>query len=64
MDNLPQQENGSDCGVFLCAYAEAISRNAAMCFEQVVYSGSTNLQSDMVYWRIRISHAIQSGQLI
>ena len=32
---IPQQMNGSDCGVFTCKYAEYISRGAEITFTQV-----------------------------
>lgn len=32
---IPQQENGSDCGVFTCRFAEYISRRASFRFRQV-----------------------------
>ena len=32
---IPQQENGSDCGVFTCRFAEYISRKAPFRFKQV-----------------------------
>ncbi|NXV83452.1 SENP2 protease, partial [Atlantisia rogersi] len=31
---IPQQENGSDCGVFICKYADCISRDEPMTFTQ------------------------------
>lgn len=34
-DRIPQQENGSDCGVFTCRFAEYISRRASFRFRQV-----------------------------
>jgi len=33
-DIIPQQMNGSDCGVFACTFAEFISRDADLAFEQ------------------------------
>lgn len=32
---IPQQLNGSDCGVFICKYADYISRDKPMTFTQV-----------------------------
>jgi sentrin-specific protease 1 len=32
---IPQQDNGSDCGVFTCKFAEYISRRATFTFSQV-----------------------------
>lgn len=37
---IPQQENGSDCGVFSCKFAECISRRSPFNFSQVIYSSS------------------------
>ncbi|KAA0188197.1 Sentrin-specific protease 1, partial [Fasciolopsis buskii] len=34
-DSVPQQMNGSDCGVFMCTYGEFLSRNAKFTFSQV-----------------------------
>ncbi|NWU66979.1 SENP2 protease, partial [Pterocles burchelli] len=31
---IPQQENGSDCGVFICKYADYISRDKPLTFTQ------------------------------
>ncbi|CAH8621692.1 unnamed protein product [Schistosoma margrebowiei] len=39
-DTVPQQYNGSDCGVFLCTFGEFISRDASFTFCQVIYSFS------------------------
>lgn len=33
-ENIPQQTNGVDCGVFACQYAERITRGAVMDFQQ------------------------------
>ncbi|KAA3679588.1 sentrin-specific protease 1 [Paragonimus westermani] len=33
-DTVPQQMNGSDCGVFLCTFGEFLSRNAQFTFSQ------------------------------
>ena len=32
---IPQQENGSDCGVFTCRFGESISRRSPFNFNQV-----------------------------
>ena len=32
--NIPQQMNGSDCGVFSCMFAEHIARNSPITFTQ------------------------------
>lgn len=42
--NIPQQLNGSDCGMFACKYAEYISRDAPITFTQ----------HDMPYFRRRM----------
>jgi sentrin-specific protease 1 len=34
--NLPQQDNGIDCGVFACKYADLISRNLPLVFDMDV----------------------------
>lgn len=33
--DIPQQMNGSDCGMFACKYAEYITREAPITFTQV-----------------------------
>lgn len=33
-EQIPEQYNGSDCGVFALEFAERLSRNAAMDFQQ------------------------------
>lgn len=33
--NIPKQQNYYDCGVFVCKYAEYISRRASLTFTQV-----------------------------
>ena len=35
LQDIPQQMNGSDCGVFSCKYAEYLSRDAPFTFSQV-----------------------------
>jgi len=32
--DIPHQQNGYDCGVFMCAYAECVSRDDAFFFSQ------------------------------
>lgn len=52
--NIPCQQNGYDCGVFACVFAEHRSRNADFIFSQ----------KDMNYFRDKISYEILSGNLI
>ncbi|KAH8856501.1 Sentrin-specific protease 1 [Schistosoma japonicum] len=43
-DTVPQQYNGSDCGVFLCTFSEFLSRGASFTFSQSnTELGSTSL---------------------
>ena len=51
--DIPCQHNGVDCGVFLCAYAERISRNVGFNFKQ----------SDMALFRWKIVWEICNGSL-
>ena len=51
--DIPSQHNGVDCGVFLCAYAERISRRAGFNFSQ----------SDMALFRWKITWEICNGSL-
>ena len=51
---IPCQQNGYDCGVFACTFAEYRSRNAEFTFSQ----------KDMVYFRNKISYEIVKGYLI
>ncbi|KAH6922318.1 hypothetical protein HPB50_013100 [Hyalomma asiaticum] len=46
--DVPQQQNGSDCGMFTCQYAECISRDAPISFGQ----------QDMAYFRKRVVYEI------
>ena len=43
--DVPQQHNGSDCGVFTCKFADFESRNRELSFDQ----------SHMTYFRMRIA---------
>ncbi|CAH1390774.1 unnamed protein product [Nezara viridula] len=52
--NIPQQMNGSDCGIFACTYAEYCSRRAPFDFDQ----------SKMQYFRRKMIYEIISGQLL
>jgi len=51
---IPQQMNGSDCGMFTCKFAEYISRRAKITFSQ----------KDMPYFRRRMIYEIVSNKLI
>jgi hypothetical protein len=52
--SLPQQTNGHDCGVFVCLFAERISRSAMFDF----------VEEDCYYFRLRIASEIQQGRLV
>lgn len=52
--SVPQQSNGSDCGVFLCTYAEFLSRDAEFTFSQ----------EDMPNIRKRMMYEILTRQLL
>lgn len=52
--NIPCQQNGYDCGVFTCIFAEYRSRNADFTFSQ----------KNMNYFRDRISYEIIKGLLL
>ncbi|CAN7993025.1 unnamed protein product [Ixodes hexagonus] len=54
MSDLPQQHNGSDCGMFTCQYAECVSRDAKISFGQ----------QHMPYFRKRVVYEILHGQLL
>lgn len=54
MQNIPQQENGSDCGVFSCMFAEFVSRDRPILFTQ----------DNMSYFRMRMVHEICAGKLL
>lgn len=51
---IPGQQNGYDCGVFACIFAEYRSRNVEFTFSQ----------KDMKYFRDRISYEIITGRLL
>lgn len=53
-DHIPQQKNGSDCGVFTCTYAEYLSREAQLDFEQ----------KDMPYFRKKMIVEIMLKRLL
>ncbi|XP_048428280.1 ubiquitin-like-specific protease ESD4 [Pyrus x bretschneideri] len=48
VDNLPEQENGYDCGVFMVKYADFYSRDIGLCFKQ----------EHMPYFRLRTAKEI------
>ncbi|XP_017773058.1 PREDICTED: sentrin-specific protease-like [Nicrophorus vespilloides] len=52
--DIPQQMNGSDCGMFSCTYAEFLSRNAQFTFSQ----------EDMQYLRRKMVVEIMEGKLL
>ena len=53
-NNLPVQNNGYDCGVFVCLFGERISRSATFDFQE----------ADCSYFRLRIASEIQQGRLV
>lgn len=52
--DCPQQKNGSDCGVFSCQFAEFISRDSQVSFEQ----------QHMQYFRRKMIYEIATGKLL
>lgn len=52
--DIPQQENGSDCGVFSCMYAEFVTRNRPIVFSQ----------QHMQYFRQKMVYEICTGQML
>uniref|UniRef100_A0A1B6D8K8 Ubiquitin-like protease family profile domain-containing protein n=1 Tax=Clastoptera arizonana TaxID=38151 RepID=A0A1B6D8K8_9HEMI len=52
--DIPQQMNGSDCGMFSCMFAEFISRNCKITFTQ----------KEMPYFRIKMAYEIITGKLL
>ncbi|XP_058129218.1 sentrin-specific protease 1-like [Anopheles coustani] len=52
--DCPRQENGSDCGVFSCMFAEFLSREHPITFDQ----------SKMQYFRQKMTVEIVAGQLL
>lgn len=52
--DCPQQKNGSDCGVFSCQFAEFVSRDSAISFEQ----------QHMPYFRRKMIFEIATGKLM
>lgn len=54
MKDIPQQMNGSDCGMFACMFAEFLSRNAKILFDQ----------QHMPYFRKKMMYEIITGKLL
>ncbi|KAK9509937.1 hypothetical protein O3M35_004823 [Rhynocoris fuscipes] len=54
LKDIPRQNNGSDCGVFSCTFAEFLSRRAKFTFQQ----------KDMPYLRLKMIYEIVTGKLI
>lgn len=52
--DIPQQMNGSDCGMFSCMFAEFLSRNAKILFTQ----------EHMPYFRKKMVYEIITGELL
>lgn len=52
--DIPQQMNGSDCGMFACKFAEYITREASITFTQ----------ADMPYFRRRMVYEIVTAKLL
>lgn len=52
--DIPTQENGSDCGVFTCKFAEFLSRDAPLTFKQ----------ASMNYYRSRMVYEIIKQDLM
>lgn len=51
--NIPQQKNRHDCGVFICMYAEYVTRNRPIAFEQ----------QHMQYFRMKMVYEICTKQI-
>ncbi|CAL2047953.1 unnamed protein product [Caenorhabditis brenneri] len=54
MEDIPRQQNGSDCGVFSCQFGECASRRQAPCFTQ----------TNMPYFRKRMAYEIVEQKLL
>ena len=52
--DIPQQTNGSDCGMFMLKYADYLSRNESITFTQ----------DDMAYFRRRMVYEIVENKII
>ncbi|XP_004348373.1 sentrin/SUMO-specific protease 15 [Capsaspora owczarzaki ATCC 30864] len=53
-ENIPEQRNGYDCGVFMCQFAERVTRSAALDFSQ----------SDMQSFRRRMAFELLEMRLL
>ncbi len=53
-EDIPQQLNGSDCGVFSCKFAEYLSRDAVVNFSQ----------ETMPYFRRTMIYEVASRRLL
>ena len=53
-DDIPKQEDETECGVFLCMYAEYLSREAPFCFTV----------KDTPYFRARMKYEILKDALL
>ncbi|XP_052889266.1 uncharacterized protein LOC128297625 [Anopheles moucheti] len=54
MRDCPRQKNGSDCGVFSCMFAEFLTRDHAITFDQ----------SNMPYFRKKMTVEVMLGKLL
>ncbi|XP_052782238.1 sentrin-specific protease 1-like [Mya arenaria] len=54
MKDIPQQQNGSDCGMFACKFAEYVTREAPISFTQ----------ENMPYFRRRMVYEIVTAKLL
>lgn len=52
--DIPHQQNGSDCGVFSCMFAEFITRNRPITFKQ----------EHMTYFRMKMVLEITTGKML
>ena len=50
--DIPQQMNGSDCGMFTCKNAEYLSRRAKITFDQAVSVLSIPWSRNVLFWKI------------
>lgn len=55
VQEIPRQQNGHDCGVFVCAYAESIVRNRP---------NFNFTQKHMPYFRNKIAYEIVTGEIL